>query len=222
LGGFGSGRWGGYTPKTVVEDCLVLDIGTLTREGALSASPGEDEGFQLLEWIDVQTDAQKNAVSFRQERADESGLALRLRYRVGGEKVDLRIRLQTMPTPFDGFRWWFSCPLMMDSLFARPCRRRTAKLYLPPGSKYFGCRHCYDLAYTSSQSSRKLTLFDRLIAANAGCSAQELQRFTINAGKRNRLMKRWATRTRVRPPSPDVLLDSAFLSVFGKGGTQAV
>lgn len=203
MGGIGSGRWGGYTPKTVIEDCLVLDISALTREGTLSSSPGEDEGFQLLEWIDVQTGVQENSISFRQERIGEGRLDLRLRYRVGGEKVDLRIRLQTTPTPFDGFRWWFSCPLMAGSLFPEPCRRRVAKLYLPPGRKYFGCRQCHDLAYTSSQSSRKLTLFDRLIAANAGCSAQELQRFTSNAGKRNRLMKRWATQTRVRPLSPD-------------------
>ena len=27
------------------------------------------------------------------------------------------------------------------------------KLYLPPGGKYYGCRHCYDLTYESSQTS---------------------------------------------------------------------
>jgi len=29
------------------------------------------------------------------------------------------------------------------------------KLYLPPGGKYFGCRHCYNLTYKSCQESDK-------------------------------------------------------------------
>ena len=27
------------------------------------------------------------------------------------------------------------------------CGRRVGKLYCPPGSKYYGCRHCYNLSY---------------------------------------------------------------------------
>lgn len=33
--------------------------------------------------------------------------------------------------------------------------RRVGKVYLPPGGKYFGCRHCYQLSYRSSQESDK-------------------------------------------------------------------
>jgi len=40
-------------------------------------------------------------------------------------------------------------------LATRPCRRRVAKLYVPPGGHLFGCRHCYDLTYKSSQESDK-------------------------------------------------------------------
>jgi hypothetical protein len=36
-----------------------------------------------------------------------------------------------------------------------PCYRRVGKLYLPPGGRYFGCRHCYDLTYTSCQEHDK-------------------------------------------------------------------
>jgi hypothetical protein len=32
-----------------------------------------------------------------------------------------------------------------------PCDRRVAKLYLPPGGRYFGCRECYRLTYRSAQ-----------------------------------------------------------------------
>ena len=35
------------------------------------------------------------------------------------------------------------------------CNRRVAKLYLPPGGRYFGCRHCYRLTYRSVQEHDK-------------------------------------------------------------------
>ena len=34
------------------------------------------------------------------------------------------------------------------------CGRRVGTLYLPPGSKYFGCRHCYNLSYDSRNERR--------------------------------------------------------------------
>jgi hypothetical protein len=51
---------------------------------------------------------------------------------------------------FGGCRWWFLCPLIVNG---RPCNRRVAKLYLR--GKYFGCRQCHDLTYTSSQQHDK-------------------------------------------------------------------
>ena len=39
---------------------------------------------------------------------------------------------------------WFVCPLV-------GCGRRVGKLYLPPGGRYYGCRHCYRLTYESAQ-----------------------------------------------------------------------
>jgi hypothetical protein len=35
MGGYGSGRWHGYTKKDSVEDCRVLDVNRWTREGIL-------------------------------------------------------------------------------------------------------------------------------------------------------------------------------------------
>ena len=35
------------------------------------------------------------------------------------------------------------------------CYWQVAKLYLPPGSRYFGCRHCHNLTYTSCQEHDK-------------------------------------------------------------------
>ncbi len=61
---------------------------------------------------------------------------------------------------YGGRRWWWICPLVVDGVY---CRRRVGKLYLPPGGQYFGCRHCYQLAYTSSQDSRKPDHLARLL-----------------------------------------------------------
>ena len=45
-----------------------------------------------------------------------------------------------------------------------PFGRRVRKLYLPPGSRRFGCRNCHDLTYTSSQDSHR---YGQLFAALA-------------------------------------------------------
>jgi hypothetical protein len=46
--------------------------------------------------------------------------------------------------------------------------RRVGKLYLPPGARYFGCRLCYDLTYTSCQESHKYDRLHGLMAAEMG------------------------------------------------------
>jgi hypothetical protein len=92
-------------------------------------------------------------------------VVLRLRYTTAlsdGEKYDVeeRVELQTTPSAVDSVRWWFTCPLIVNG---RSCGRRVGKLYLPPGSRYFGCRHCYDLTYRSCQESHRYDrLFERL------------------------------------------------------------
>ena len=46
--------------------------------------------------------------------------------------------------------------------------RRVAKLYLPPGSRYFGSREGHRLTYTSCQESGKFRGLFRLLAAEMG------------------------------------------------------
>ena len=36
--------------------------------------------------------------------------------------------------------------------FRLECGARVKKLYLPPGTRYFGCRRCHDLTYESVQT----------------------------------------------------------------------
>lgn len=61
---------------------------------------------------------------------------------------DQIIELETTPCNYGGERFWFLCPMEVNGSV---CGKRAGKLYLPPGEKLFGCRHCCDLTYESSQ-----------------------------------------------------------------------
>ena len=74
------------------------------------------------------------------------------------EHTDYTIRLQTTRPSLGGLRWWFTCPLLR---LERACTCRVSKLYLPPGSRYYGCRYCNDLTYQSCQESDKRVSFLR-------------------------------------------------------------
>lgn len=80
-----------------------------------------------------------------------SGLA-RLSYTITnqftGEKDDVSyvVELDKTPCNLGGVRHWFICPLVKDGV---PCRKRVRKLYM--NSRYFGCRTCQDLTYSSQR-----------------------------------------------------------------------
>ena len=92
---------------------------------------------------------------------------LSLDYRLpDGEDARTSIDLQTTPVQFGGTRWWFTCPLRCNGI---PCNRRCGKLYLYPGLRYFGCRHCLGLTYRSSREAHQ---FGRA-CASMGFGAEE-------------------------------------------------
>src|SRR5207253_2236084 len=64
------------------------------------------------------------------------------------EGVGYSVRLVTTPCHLGGVRWWFVCPLSRGGV---ACGRRPRKLYLV--GRYFGCRRCHGLTYTSTQTS---------------------------------------------------------------------
>lgn len=72
------------------------------------------------------------------------------------------IELQTTPLPWGGVRYWFTCPLVRDG---KHCERKVGALYLSPSGRFFGCRHCYDLTYKSSQEKGKSQWLNNLLAA---------------------------------------------------------
>jgi hypothetical protein len=156
MGGSGSGRWRWHDKKTTVEECSILSAGKLVRDGIIAPSPGSG----WLSWTNTATGAQTASLGYSRE-VDNDLVVLRLRYTVtrrNGEAVDVDepVVLRTTPSAVGGKRWWFVCPLVVGG---RVCHRRVGKLFLPPSARYFGCRRCHDLTYTSCQESHR---YDRL------------------------------------------------------------
>ena len=60
------------------------------------------------------------------------------------ESMDLRVALISTPCRYGGKRYWFICPLTKNGKY---CGRRVGVLFSI--GKWFGCRHCGDIAYNS-------------------------------------------------------------------------
>ena len=142
MGGYGSGRWHWHTKKTTVEDCRSLDVRTLLREGFLK--PENVLSGLIVSWHRGKRLSSRIGMDI--DTADIDQAFCRLYYTASsGRNYDYQIRLITTVPNFGGIRWWFICPLCEET--------RCAKLYMPPGKPYFGCRPCHYLTYRSSQES---------------------------------------------------------------------
>jgi hypothetical protein len=148
MGGFGSGRSSG-SGRDKVEDCRLLDVFELSRAGCLT--PRWSGAWQ---WIrDGET------VAWINMHVDAGRLCLAYSVRVGGgerEDVTEMIRIVRVTCRFGGARPYFICPGVANRI---ACGRRVAKLH--GAGRYFLCRHCYRLAYTSQSED----LMDRSLPA---------------------------------------------------------
>lgn len=73
-----------------------------------------------------------------------------------GEKRDFDYKVPIVETPchFGGTRYWFKCSLYKGG---NHCGRRVGVLY--KDGDWFGCRHCYELIYSSQKVSKKYKLY---------------------------------------------------------------
>ncbi|HEY1376402.1 MAG TPA: hypothetical protein VGF55_06385 [Gemmataceae bacterium] len=167
MGGPGSGNtyhWWRPAKKTVVEHCRHLDANRWTREGILRAGVRLSGGWR---WTYGSTGEETAAIGYEVDTTapDDSRLWLTYTLTGTGERVRYLVQLQRTRVHRGGSRWWFTCPLIVRD---RPCGRRVAKLYLPPGGRYFGCRRCHDLTYTSCQEGHKYNSLFRRLAVDTG------------------------------------------------------
>jgi hypothetical protein len=165
MGGTGSGRWGLHYKKDAVEDGLKLTVSNLKQKLDF-ALEGGDESFA---WGQVQWSRGADvtdSISYKVENRHGT-LLVHLSYTTtrGWEKTktdnDYAVAVTYSVPPFGGRRWWWMCPLVKNG---RACKRRVSKLYLPPGSNFFGCRHCHELTYRSCQESHQ---YDAMYASLA-------------------------------------------------------
>jgi hypothetical protein len=156
MGGLGSGNFdhSWRSPKkTVVEECIRLDANYLTRNGILKANVQHTGDCR---W--VYESGGSFSVRYDVNTLDFAAPSMRQSYSwvwvatKKQESADYRVRLTTTQPRFGGLRWWFVCPAIIGEC---PCKRRLGKLYLPPGDRYFGCRHCHKLSYKSCQEHNK-------------------------------------------------------------------
>jgi hypothetical protein len=145
MGGFGSGqRW---SKKGVVEGRNAIDTADLKRWNLLV--PGVENRAGSFEWRRGGEDKPSSSVGYRLTVGPGAGV-LRLLYAMKSlnAELDYSVRLMTTACHLGGVRWWFVCPLVKDGV---ACGRRARKLYLC--GRYFGCRRCHGLTYTSTQES---------------------------------------------------------------------
>ena len=182
MGGFGSGntstRW---EKKTVVEDCKSIDANRWMREGILKASV-----HHIGSWRWTYRNGGGFSVYYEVDTREPAFAFVRLWYSwiwrstQKQESAEYRVCVTTTRLHHGGLRWWFICPLIVGG---RPCGRRVGKLYLPPQGRYFGCRRCNDLTYTSCQESRKYDRLYRAMARDMGEDIHTVKRIMGRLGK---------------------------------------
>lgn len=128
--------------KTVVEDCLVLDVSKLNKDRLFDKGLG---WYGSFEWADG------NSIGYCGTGRPLSNAELQVTLYYQWSEVDVRYNVLIVSTSchFGGKRYWFICPSLRPDNSA--CNRRVGKLYKPHHARLFLCRHCHDLSYRSRQ-----------------------------------------------------------------------
>jgi hypothetical protein len=182
MGGPGSGNsyhWWRPSRKVVVEDCRELDANRWMRDGLLRADVWQSGSCRWFR--DAQCKEEASSIGFEVNTLPgQAWVRLSYRFTATDDQVDYRVGLSATRPRFGGLRWWFVCPLAVDGV---ACGRRVGKLYLPPHGRYFGCRHCHRLTYTSCRESRKYDALAWRLAGSMGRDFAEVKRAIKRIGK---------------------------------------
>lgn len=154
MGGFGSG-WVGPR-KCTVEESMVLSISDLSHRGCFVI--GQYTQFSMS-WSREGEFNPCGRVWVQANFTDADNPHVLLEYTANGAPVESCISLTTSCPHYGGVRWWFRCPVT---------GKRAAKLYRPPGRKYFAHRSVHDLTYQSCQQSGQLEGLLNLLGKSLG------------------------------------------------------
>jgi hypothetical protein len=167
-----------WSDRLTVEDCLAFDISVLKydlrRETAITRayrwSDGDEKEIAKVGYKVIPS-------------CENQPSSVLLRYALRNSQTQIQkplayfIATNTTPCNFGQRRYWFLCPLVRDGV---PCQKRVRILYLPPGARYFGCRHCYTLSYESQQTHD--ARLDRLLRLPAAELRNVLYDDTLRCG----------------------------------------
>ncbi len=128
--------------KITKEGCLSISIYQLKKWGYLSGY----RGGRII-WT-RNYDGGESSVGCTVNTSSDLGTWMLLDYSVTAfdgvnQHVEQKYPLTYTHCNYGGKRYWFECSVYKNGCY---CGRRVAKLYLG-NSKYFACRHCYDLTY---------------------------------------------------------------------------
>jgi hypothetical protein len=155
-----------HTKKVTVEACRILDIHQWTRTRLVQAHVRHAGAWT---WADA-ANVPIAALGYVVDTTDMGAPWIQLSYTVLPSRthVHYAVPLVTTSVHHGGLRWGFRCPLVHQEA---PCHRRCERLYLPPRGRYFGCRPCYNLTYTSCQESHKYDV----LAKQAGLTPAQVR-----------------------------------------------
>jgi hypothetical protein len=152
---------GGSSNRTLVEDCICLDISALRKGGYL-----KPKGAITVPWSWKCRDGFVTKAVLDINMADET-YGPRIFVQIGGVEKPQLVYLECTSPHFGGERWWFIC-------FTGS---RCSKLYLPHGGSAFQCREALSLTYTSQHLAPALRQKRRARQLRARLEATEKSGF---------------------------------------------
>lgn len=140
-----------YSDRPLVEECSSISISKLKKEDFFQAanvsaflrSPYDERNISDIK---IQVDYFNSKLSLSYTFFDI--------FKGERDEINYQIPILTTPCNYGGLRYWFQCPITINR---KPCNKRVGVLYRPHGAKYFGCRHCFDLAYKKQREHRKFS-----------------------------------------------------------------
>lgn len=130
--------------------------------GRISCYINLDDDDSYVRFIYTQTD------NYSQEKKD----------------FDYKVPLEKTPCHFGGSRYWFKCSLYKSGVH---CGRRVGVLY--KDGDWFGCRHCYELTYSSRNANRGYTNYPLFRTLELEMKAEKLHEKTKRYTYRGKLTK---------------------------------
>ncbi len=97
---------------------------------------------------------------------------------------DYKVPLEKTPCHFGGSRYWFRCSLYKSGVY---CGRRVGVLY--KDGDWFGCRHCYELTYSSRNANRGYINYPLFRTLELEMKAEKLHEKTKRYTYRGKLTK---------------------------------